>query len=111
VGTGVTQDGKQVTMVASSNARLNPAQRAALNSSETAVSNKILGVKSDVKIHAEQKITTYAEQNNITVKAIAASRPICPGCATAINNAGAAAASVLKAPKDASYVRKQIPLP
>jgi len=96
VGTGTTQSGESVTMVSSSNARLSPAQRATLNPNETAISNKTLGVKSGVKIHAEQKITQYAAQNNITVGEVAASRPICPNCAAALNNAGAAPASPLK---------------
>ncbi|HYH14190.1 MAG TPA: RHS repeat-associated core domain-containing protein, partial [Flavisolibacter sp.] len=119
VGTGVGQNGEQVTMVASSNARLSPTQRAILNSNEVPVSNKSLGVKSKVKIHAEQKITQYAEQNNIQVQQVAASRPICPSCATAIGNSGAQAASRLKipntvsnsSPTDASATKKPIILP
>jgi hypothetical protein len=83
-------------MVASSNARLSPAQRSLLNPSEIAVSNKTLGIKSNVGIHAEQKITQYAAQNGVSVTSIAASRPICSNCADAIKNAGAAAASALK---------------
>ena len=48
----------------------------------------------------------------MTVNQVAASRPICPSCATAINNAGAQVASPLKgvtrAAVDATYVRKPI---
>jgi RHS repeat-associated protein len=88
VGTGVTQNGENVTMVSSSNARLSPNQRAALNPNEIAIKNKDLGVKSNVRIHAEQKITQYAAQNNIKVGNIAASRGICSTCAAAINNSG-----------------------
>jgi hypothetical protein len=85
-------------MVASSNARLNPAQRALLNSNEVPIKNLDLGANSNVKIHAEQKITQYAAQNGITVQQIAATRPICQGCATAINNAGGVALTPVKLP-------------
>jgi RHS repeat-associated protein len=89
VGQGTTVSGESVTMVASSKARLSPAQRAVLKPGEIPIKNKILGVKSIVKIHAEQKITLYANKNNITLSAIAPSRPACPSCVIAINESGA----------------------
>jgi len=98
VGEGLDANGNKVTMVSSSRSNLTPAQRAALNGNETPIGNKVLGEKSDVKIHAEQKITQYAKQNNIEVGHIAASRPICPNCENAISNAGASPASPLKNP-------------
>ncbi len=109
-GNGVNQEGNEITMVASSNPRLTPDQRAALKPNEIAISNKMLGVKSNVKIHAEQKITQYAAQNNITLLNIVASRAICPRCATAMSEARASANAfkyVMPAnATDATYVKR-----
>lgn len=87
VASATTAEGKTATLVASSEKTLRPAQIAALKPGETAVTGAG---------HAEATILKYAGANNMTVTAVAASRPICAGCATAINNAGATPASPLK---------------
>jgi hypothetical protein len=63
--------------VASSRASLAPAQRAALREGEVALSGK-------GGVHAEQKITGWAERNGARINAIAASRTICPSCQAVI---------------------------
>jgi len=83
----IASDGNPVTLVASSEYSLRPAQRAGLNPGEIAVSGQG---------HAEQTILNHAAANGMTVNQIAASRPICANCATAINNAGATATTPLK---------------
>jgi RHS repeat-associated protein len=103
VASATTSDGKSVTLVGSNEQSLRPAQRAALNPGEIAVSG-------DGKAHAEVRVINYANENGMTVNAVAASRPICPGCATAIQNAGAIPASPLKLDPirpavDATYVK------
>lgn len=105
VGTGTNQAGEEITMVASSRSNLTPAQRAALNPNETPVSNKSLGIKSDVPVHAEQKIMQYMKINNITPGGMAASKPICPSCATVSFSGGATLLSPLKAVSDGTYVK------
>ncbi|PSL42225.1 RHS repeat-associated protein, partial [Chitinophaga niastensis] len=104
VANATTAEGNTITLVGSSEVNLRPAQKSVLNPGEIAVSGKG---------HAETTILNYAQANNITVNAVAASRPICPGCAAAINNAGAVPASPLKIvptpqPVDATYVNKPI---
>lgn len=87
IASATSAEGNAVTLVASNEKKLRPAQRAILQEGEVAVS----GVG-----HAEQTIINHANANGMTVNAVAASRPICANCATAINNAGAVAASPLK---------------
>jgi RHS repeat-associated protein len=87
VASATTSEGNATTLVASSEKNLRPAQIAALKPGEIAVSGAG---------HAEATILNYANANNMTVNSVAASRPICAGCATAINNAGATPASPLK---------------
>jgi RHS repeat-associated protein len=104
VASATTAEGKATTLVASSEKNLRPAQIAALKPGETAVSGAG---------HAEKTILNHAQANGITVNAVAASRPICAGCATSINNAGAVAASPLKIypikqAADATYVKPSI---
>jgi RHS repeat-associated protein len=70
-------DGTASTVVASSRASLAPAQRAALREGEVALSGK-------GGVHAEQKITGWAERNGARINAIAASRTICPSCQAVI---------------------------
>jgi RHS repeat-associated protein len=99
VASATTAEGTNVTLVGSSEKNLRPAQIAALQPGEIPVS----GVG-----HAEVTILNHASNNNMTVTAVAASRPICPNCATAISNAGAVPASPLKmvaapAATDATY--------
>jgi hypothetical protein len=89
VGEGVTESGEKVRLVSSSNARLSPAQRAALKPGETHVNNKSLNFRSKVRIHAEQKVTLYARLNNIKLSAVAPSRPACPACVISVENSGA----------------------
>jgi len=106
VAAATTQEGNAVTLVASSEINLRPVQRAALQPGEVAVSGKG---------HAEQTIINHANANGMTVNAVAASRPICTGCATAINNAGAVPASPLKIIKPAvaasTYVKPPVVSP
>jgi hypothetical protein len=105
VASAATAEGNSVTLVGSSEVRLRPVQRAMLSPGEVAVSGQG---------HAEVTLLNYAQTNNMTVNAVAASRPICPGCAVAINNAGAIPASPLKVvstprqPIDATFVKKPI---
>ncbi|WP_344810207.1 RHS repeat-associated core domain-containing protein, partial [Chitinophaga oryziterrae] len=87
VASATTSEGENVTLVASSEPRLRPAQRAALRPGEVEV--KGMG-------HAEQTIINHANANGMKVNEVAASRPICPSCAAAINNSGAKPASELK---------------
>jgi RHS repeat-associated protein len=87
VASATTAEGKNVTLVASSEKNLRPAQRAALQPGEVAVSGKG---------HAEATIVNHANANGMKVTNVAASRPICQGCAAAISNAGAQAGSKLK---------------
>jgi electron transfer flavoprotein alpha subunit len=74
VGEVTNADGTTQTLVSSSERALSPAQRAALQKGETAVS----GGKG---VHAEEKIMNAAEKNGQTVNAIAPSRPACDTCA------------------------------
>lgn len=104
VASATTSEGNSVTLVASNENRLRGPQVQALKPGEIAVEGKG---------HAEVTILNHAQANGMTVNAVAASRPICPSCATAISNAGAVPASPLKivTPKptvDATYVRPPI---
>jgi hypothetical protein len=103
VASATTPEGNNVTLVASSEKNLRPVQRAALQPGEVAVSGKG---------HAEQTIINHANANGMTVTQIAASRPICAGCATSISNAGAQSVSPLKISTttsvDATYVKKPV---
>ena len=87
VASAMTSEGNSAILVASSEKNLRPAQIAALKPGEIPVSGKG---------HAETTILNHAQANGMTVNAVAASRPICSGCATAIQNAGAVPASPLK---------------
>jgi RHS repeat-associated protein len=107
VASATTAEGNATTLVASSEKILRPSQIAALKPGEVPVS----GVG-----HAETTILNHAATNGIQVNAVAASRPICAGCATAINNAGAVPASQLKITPmkpavDATYVKPPNILP
>jgi hypothetical protein len=101
VASATTSEGNSVTLVASNEDKLRPVQRAALKPGEIAVTGKG---------HAEVTILNYASANGMRVNEVAASRPICAGCAVAIDNAGAVAASPLKIYPikqaiDATYVK------
>ena len=71
---GTTADG--MTLVASSEKNLSPAQRAALGANETAVSG--IG-------HAEETLINAADELGTTLTDIGASRPMCPYCQDAVN--------------------------
>jgi hypothetical protein len=71
VATATNAEGKTVTLVASSEKNLRPAQRAALQPGEVAVKGNG---------HAEATIVNHAKENGLTVNAIGASRPICRMC-------------------------------
>jgi RHS repeat-associated protein len=94
VAEATTADGKSVRLVGSSEARLRPAQRSALQTGEIATTGKG---------HAEVTVLNHAKANGMTVQSVAASRPICSGCATAIQNSGASASSSLKKIKMIPY--------
>jgi RHS repeat-associated protein len=83
----VTQNGRIETWVASSERVLRPAQRALLRGGERAVRGSG---------HAETTIINAARAEGATVEVIAASRPICPSCARAIEGARALFGSILK---------------
>jgi hypothetical protein len=87
VAQAVTEDGSPIVLVGSSEVRLRPAQRSALRANEVAVKGEG---------HAEVTILNFARDNNMKVKSVAASRPICEGCAGSISTSGANAASPLK---------------
>lgn len=79
--------GDEIILVASSQNTLAPAQRAMLKSNEMAIRGRG---------HAEFTIINYAQQNNLKILEVAASRPICSACASVIKNAGAIPVSPLK---------------
>jgi hypothetical protein len=106
VASATTSDGKTVTLVGSNETRLRGPQIAALKPGEIPVEGKG---------HAEITILNHAAANDMTVTAVAASRPICANCAAAIANAGAVPASPLKmtpaAAADATSQKIYIPKP
>ena len=46
--------------------------------------------------HAEADIVNYAQKNGLRLLEVGATRPICPGCATLIDQAGATPVTPLK---------------
>ncbi len=90
VGNATTASGDAVRIVGSSENRLRPVQRAMLNAGEVGATGPG---------HAEVTVLNYAKANGMTVQSVAASRPICPSCATSLQGAGVAAASPLKVVK------------
>jgi ferredoxin len=92
VGLATTADGNNVTLVASSEKVLRPAQIAALQPGEVAVS----GVG-----HAEATIMNYADKTGMSVQAVAANRPICTSCAVSVASGGAQAVTPYKNPAQA----------
>lgn len=88
VGEATDESGNGVRIVGSSEQRLRPAQRAALQQGEVAATGAG---------HAEVTVINYALANNLKVKSVAASRPICMNCAFQIQANGIAAVSPLKA--------------
>ncbi len=89
VGTAQNADGSTRTLVGSSEGRLRPAQRAALQPGEVAVAGKR-------GVHAEMNVLSAAERNGQKLVAVAASRGICPKCLAVLAAARVAIASVLK---------------
>lgn len=83
----VDSSGNVTRIVASSENALSPAQRAALQPGEVAARGPG---------HAEVTALNHAQQMGLTPTNVAASRPICSGCAQAINNAGATPVTPLK---------------
>ena len=79
VGSATTAVGNTVRLVASNETTSRTVQRAALQPDEQAT----MGAG-----HTEQTILNYASENNMTVTAVAASRPICADFAAAICKAG-----------------------
>lgn len=87
VGRVQNPDGTEQILVGSSQKRLSRAQREMLNPNE---------VEAIGDGHAEVTIINQAKANGQTVINIAASRPICPNCASTIEKIGANPASPLK---------------
>ena len=83
----INPDGSKTRLVASSRNTLTPAQRNALKNGEQAVKGKG---------HAEVTILNHASKNGQTVKQIAASRPVCQSCKTAIDKTKAKVVSPVK---------------
>jgi RHS repeat-associated protein len=73
-------NGNTSVMVGSSRNSLTPSQRAALQPGETAVTGAG---------HAETTVINAAQSQGMTVNSVAASRPACPTCSQAIQDAGA----------------------
>ena len=98
VGVLVGADGETQTVASSSRGKMSPAQRAKaefLGATPLQMANVSgPGGHADVNI-----IKRYAEKNNMTVREIAASRPICPTCEETIMGHGATPASPLKRKK------------
>ncbi|MEM9681445.1 MAG: hypothetical protein AAF901_14065, partial [Bacteroidota bacterium] len=80
-------NGSTSYLVGSSEKRLRPAQRAALNANETAVAGDG---------HAEVTVINSAQSNGQNVSRVGASRPICDRCQRIIDAVGAKPASPLK---------------
>ncbi len=89
VGTAQNADGSTTTLVASSEGRLRPAQRAALRPGEVAV----VGERG---VHAEVNLLNAARRNGSTLTEVAASHGICPSCAQLLKDAGVVLRSALK---------------
>jgi hypothetical protein len=87
VGAATTAAGDAVRIVGSSENKLRPMQRAMLNAGEVGATGSG---------HAEVTVLNYAKSNGMTVQSVAASRPICPSCASSLQSAGVTAASALK---------------
>ena len=88
----VEKNGVKERLVASSRNRLTPGQRSALKSGE----KEVVG-----KGHAEAIIVNHAAKNGMKINKIAASRPVCSGCQSAIQPTGAKIESALKVVKKA----------
>jgi len=73
VGTAVNADGTTSTLVSTSEGVLRPAQRAALQTGETAVQGQ-------ARTHAEVNMLNSAKANGQKLKNVAPSRPACPSC-------------------------------
>ena len=86
-GVGARADGSIVTLVASSEARATLRLGVTLNTGDILVRGSG---------HAEQQILQAADSMGLSNLAVAAGRPICPICASAISSAGAVPASPLK---------------
>jgi RHS repeat-associated protein len=87
VANATTTEGTPIQIVGSSEKYLRKPQRAMLKPDEVAASG--YG-------HAETTVLNFAASNGMSVSEIAASRPICPNCATMITDFGAVAASSIK---------------
>jgi hypothetical protein len=89
VGDASSTAGDQTRLVASSEGSLRNAHVDALQPGEVAVE----GVRGT---HAEVNLLNAAQEQGLKVTAVAASKPICEGCAAKIEQAGAVAVSELK---------------
>jgi len=89
VGTAQNADGTTTTLVSSSEGTLRPVQQAALRPGEVAV----VGERG---VHAEINMLNAAERSGQTLKAVAASRPICPACVDALRAAKVVIRGLLK---------------
>jgi hypothetical protein len=87
ITTAVTETAEGTRVVSSSELRLRPAQRAALQPGDV----DCVGVG-----HAEATGVNAAEAMGLTPTGTAASRPICPGCADTLQRRGVTPLSPLK---------------
>lgn len=94
VATATDEAGNSVSLVGSSERRLRPAQRDALNNGEV----EVVGSG-----HAETTILRHANENNLTVTEMAASRPICEECYGSLINQGVKPVSPVKVPLNPEY--------
>ncbi|RQO65478.1 sugar-binding protein [Pedobacter sp. KBW01] len=98
VGEGTDASGNSVRVVGSSEARLRPSQRAALQPGE---------VEARGAGHAEVTVLNYAKANNVKIGSVGASRPICFNCALTIQANGVAAVTPLKPASPLKPIRNQ----
>ena len=81
VDDAVDAEGNAARVVGSSEVRLRPAQRAMLQAGE---------VEARGPGHAEVAVLDHVKTNNLNVRSIGASRPICSNCAVNISSFGIA---------------------
>ncbi|MGN8071584.1 hypothetical protein [Mucilaginibacter sp. 22184] len=97
VADAVDEQGNQIRVVGSSEPRLRAAQRAMLKPGE---------VEAKGNGHAEVTVLDHLRVNNLSIRSIGASRPVCANCNVAIESFGIKAATPLKLPKEYLFIKK-----
>jgi RHS repeat-associated protein len=97
VADAVDEQGNQVRVVGSSEPRLRVAQRAMLKPGE---------IEAKGNGHAEVTVLDHLRVNNLSIRSIGASRPVCANCNVAIESFGIKAATPLKLPKGYLFLKK-----